>query len=225
MARQRTPFYVDQLKELVNNHVTEMNKIITGANQITSKHANDRLGRLVDEALGVLELDVLVQEYLHLRARQVEVAEQFKRMVGESVALTEYLPENRVALINRLQRSDATIPKLIYEEMDLAGRRHGIEVAEVRHVPLLTAGSLMDELKACETKEEVLERLNRNQGKVLAMLGIRPEDLLKLMQRDALKKVETKGPDPNIVPSPNDPFFNFDGEDPDGNVPGGPGAA
>jgi hypothetical protein len=200
MARQRSALYVDQIKELVNQHVTQMNSIIRGANEVNDKHQKERLERLLNEALAVLELDVLIQEHLSLAQRQRELRDRFKLMVGESADLNRFLPENRSSLLTDLAGSSRTIPELIYEEMDLAGRRHGITPNEVRTIPYLQAGPLVDELKQCQTQNEVISRLNRNQGKVLEMLGIRPEDILKLLQQEAMSPV----PNPPIPDKPGD---------------------
>lgn len=187
MARERVILDYQTMKHVAQTHVNNMNELIQKANSDRMEQAKARLGDFIDEALGVLEVDVLIQRYQSLQAQMEQINQAYQVAVGRPTvnnrvsSIQDVL--SRETLIGRIERLDTTLPMDLVEEVNAAAARHGLTLLGGEEIASVNFDEVLASIRTCKTEAEMMTIIKKSSVDVLMKCGVTRADLVKLVEQ------------------------------------------
>lgn len=187
MARERVILDYQTMKHVAQTHVNNMNELIQKANSDRMEQAKARLGDFVDEALGVLEVDVLIQRYQSLQAQMAQIEQAYQVAVGRPTVsgrvsmIQDVL--SRESLVSRIERLDATLPADLVVEVNAAAARHGLTLLGGEEIATVNFDEVLASIRTCKTEAEMMTIIKKSSVDVLMKCGVTRADLVKLVEQ------------------------------------------
>lgn len=191
MARKRTIITFADAQELARKHAVEMNSMILEQNEKRRKEVEAQMGLLVKEAIGMLELDRLVNEYLRLKAEMTELNGRWVRLMPNT-SIDQFTDDRLVEIVNKVKANDKRLPPILYQAVLEAAEGHGL-VTEATYIEPVDEKALTDTIRNCETEEEIGNVIMASRANVMKRMGITIEDIARLFPKKP-------GPPPDPTP-------------------------
>lgn len=186
MARERVILDYQTMKHVAQTHVDNMNALIKKANSDRMEQAKARLGDFVDEALGVLEVDVLIQRYQSLQIQMDQINQAYQLAVGRPTVnhRTSQIQDvlSRDGLIDRVERLDPMLPMDLVAEVNAAAARHGLTLLGGDEIATVNFDEVLASIRTCKTETEMMNIIKKSSVDVLMKCGVTRADLLKLVE-------------------------------------------
>jgi hypothetical protein len=186
MARETRVLDFQTLKNVAQKHADDMNELIKKANEEKMEQAKARMFDFIDEAFGVLEVDVIITRYERLKQEMAMLESDFQRAVGKSqnahTSMTLAEATNKPLLQRWLEQNEPRLPVAFTAEVREAADRHGLTLVGGSQLPLVTSEEVLTKLRKCTTEKEMVHEIQRSSLKVLQMCGVTVDDLRRLAE-------------------------------------------
>lgn len=202
MARERVLLDFQTMKHVAQKHANDMNELIQKANADQIEAAKGRLGDFIDEALGVLEVDVLIQRYQSLQVQMSQIEHAYQLAVGRptvknrTASIQDVL--NRDSIIDRVERLDPILPAELVVEVNAAAARHGLTLLGTDAIATVDYEEVLASIRGCRTEDEMMQIIKRNSVNVLMKCGVTRQDLLKLVEDQKRQQILQDKPLPEV---------------------------
>lgn len=218
MARERVLLDFQTMKHVAQKHANDMNELIQKANANQVEQAKGRIGDFIDEAFGVLEVDVLIQRYKKLQDQMAQIEAAYQRAVGRPTvknrmaSIQDVLDRN--SIVDRVERIDPMVPVELMTEVHAAAARHGLTLLGTDAIESVNYEEVLASIRGCKTEDEMMQIIKMNSVKVLMKCGVTRQDLLKLVEEQKRQQIlqDKPLPDPEgelTAPEPTDPFHTL----------------